>query len=57
MNYSKQREKILDVLTNNPIHPTADELLEFLKEENSNVGLTTLYRNLNHLIQANSRNI
>ena len=38
MNYSKQREKILDVLTNNPIHPTADELLEFLKEENSNVG-------------------
>lgn len=49
MNYSKQREKILDVLTNNPIHPTADELLEFLKEENSNVGLTTLYRNLNQM--------
>lgn len=52
MNYSKQREKILDVLTNNPIHPTADELLEFLKEENSNVGLTTLYRNLNQMASA-----
>ena len=52
MNYSKQREKILDVLTNNPIHPTADELLEFLKCENSNVGLTTLYRNLNQMASA-----
>ena len=52
MNYSKQREKILDVLTNNPIHPTADELLEFLKCNRSNVGLTTLYRNLNQMASA-----
>lgn len=52
MNYSKQREKILEVLTNNPIHPTADELLEFLKREGSNVGLTTLYRNLNQMASA-----
>lgn len=52
MNYSKQREKILDVLTNNAVHPTAEALLAFLKDENSNVGFTTLYRNLNQLAEA-----
>lgn len=52
MNYSKQREKILDVLTRNAIHPTAEELLGFLQDENSNIGITTLYRNLNQLSQA-----
>ena len=52
MNYSKQREKFLDTLTCNAIHPTAEELLEILKTENSNIGLTTLYRNLNQLAQA-----
>ncbi|MBE7712193.1 MAG: transcriptional repressor [Cyanobacteria bacterium SIG26] len=52
MNYSKQREKILDMLTNNAVHPTAEVLLELLKEDNSNVGFTTLYRNLNQLAQA-----
>ncbi|MBR6723194.1 transcriptional repressor [bacterium] len=52
MNYSKQREKILDVLTNNAVHPTAETLLELLKSENANIGFTTLYRNLNKLAQA-----
>ncbi len=52
MNYSKQREKILEVLTNNAVHPTAEQLLEFLKREDSNVGITTLYRNLNQLAEA-----
>ena len=52
MNYSKQREKILEVLTSNAVHPTAEALLAFLKEENSNVGFTTLYRNLNQLAEA-----
>lgn|SRR5574344_87974 len=51
MNYSKQRELILNVLTNNAIHPTAETLLELLKKENCNVGMTTLYRNLNQLAQ------
>lgn len=49
MNYSKQREIILDVLTKNAIHPTAEELLDLLKHNNFNVGMTTLYRNLNQL--------
>ena len=52
MNYSKQREKILDVLSNNAVHPTAEVLLELLKSENANIGFTTLYRNLNQLAQA-----
>ena len=52
MNYSKQREIILDVLTKHAIHPTAEELFEFLKHDNSNVGMTTLYRNLNQLAEA-----
>ena len=52
MNNSKQREKILDVLSKNAIHPTAEELLKFLQKENSNIGITTLYRNLNQLTDA-----
>lgn len=52
MNYSKQREIILDTLSKNAIHPTAEALLEFLKRDDSNVGMTTLYRNLNQLAEA-----
>lgn len=52
MNYSKQREIILDTLSKNTIHPTAEALLEFLKRDDSNVGMTTLYRNLNQLADA-----
>ena len=52
MNYSKQREIILDTLSKNAMHPTAEALLEFLKRDNSNVGMTTLYRNLNQLADA-----
>jgi Fur family peroxide stress response transcriptional regulator len=52
MNYSKQREKILQVLKEHAIHPTAEDLLELLKTEKSNVGMTTLYRNLNQLANA-----
>ena len=52
MNYSKQREIILDTLSENAIHPTAEALLEFLKRDDSNVGMTTLYRNLNQLANA-----
>ena len=38
MNYSKQREKILDVLANNAVHPTAETLLALLKANDSNIG-------------------
>ncbi len=51
MNYSKQRETILKTLTENAVHPTAEALLEFLHEKNVDIGYTTLYRNLNQLVE------
>lgn len=52
MNYSKQREKILEVLSNNAVHPTAEKLLDILEDEGTPIGMTTLYRNLNQLANA-----
>ncbi len=49
MNYSKQREVILDALKNNVVHPTAEYLYSALKEEHGSISLATLYRNLNLL--------
>ncbi len=48
MNYSRQREIILDTLTRNAIHPTAEALHKIIKAENpdSNIGIATVYRNL-----------
>lgn len=51
MNYSKQRETILNTLKENVVHPTAEYLYEVLKKENSNISLATLYRNLNQLAE------
>ena len=54
MNYSRQREVILDTLERNAIHPTAEKLMEVIKEENpdSNIGIATVYRNLRKLADA-----
>ena len=54
MNYSRQREVILDTLERNAIHPTAEKLMEIIKEENSesNIGIATVYRNLRKLADA-----
>lgn len=51
MNYSRQREIILDTLKRNAVHPTAEKLLEIIKEEQpeSNIGIATVYRNLRKL--------
>lgn len=51
MNYSRQREIILDTLTRNAVHPTAEKLLEIIKQEqpDSNIGIATVYRNLRKL--------
>lgn len=51
MNYSRQREKILDTLKNNVVHPTAEYLYEVLQKEKSQISLATLYRNLNQLAE------
>lgn len=54
MNYSRQREVILDTLARNAVHPTAEKLMEIIKNENpdSNIGIATVYRNLSKLADA-----
>lgn len=49
MKYSKQREIIYEVLKNNPVHPSADELYERIKPENPSLSLGTVYRNLRQM--------
>ena len=51
MNYSRQREVILDTLTRNAVHPTAETLYSIIKKENpdTNLGIATVYRNLSKL--------
>ena len=51
MNYSKQRELILDVLRQNPVHPTADKLYELVRPFMPSISLATVYRNLNLLVE------
>lgn len=51
MNYSRQRELILDTLKSNVVHPTAEYLYTILKEKEPNISLATLYRNLNQLAE------
>ncbi len=49
MNYSRQRDIILQTLKANVVHPTAEYLYAVLKEKEPNISLATLYRNLNQL--------
>ena len=49
MKYSRQREIILNTVMENPVHPTADMVYSILREENPNISLGTVYRNLNYL--------
>lgn len=51
MNYSKQREIILEALRDNVVHPTAEYLYEILKEKENSISKATLYRNLNQLAE------
>ena len=52
MNFSKQREEILETLQENVVHPTAEYLYDVLKKKNPRMSLATLYRNLNQLADA-----
>lgn len=56
MRYSKQRNKILEVLQGTERHPTAEWIFEQVRQTVPNISLGTVYRNLNqladgHLIQ------
>lgn len=51
MNYSRQREMILQTVLQNPIHPTADQVYEQVRQEDPKISLGTVYRNLNFLAE------
>ena len=48
-NYSKQREEILEILKNNPIHPTAEQIYKIVVEKGLKISKSTVYRNINIL--------
>lgn len=52
MNFSRQREIIYNQVLNFPVHPTAEEVYTALKQDNPNLSLGTVYRNLNQLSEA-----
>lgn len=47
--FSKQRELILNSLKSRKDHPTAETLFWDLKKEMTNLGIATIYRNLQNL--------
>lgn len=49
MNYSKQREMILDAVYSYDGHPTAENIYRALKSHCPKLSLATVYRNLNKL--------
>lgn len=51
MNFSRQRECILDYLRNTTAHPTAEEIHQDLKILLPNLSLATVYRNCNRLVE------
>lgn len=51
MNFSKQRESILEYLKNTKEHPTAEKIYSDLKPELPNLSLATVYRNCNRLCE------
>lgn len=50
MKFSKQRELILNAVKENKVHPSADFIYEYLKKDNPNLSLGTVYRNLSQLV-------
>ena len=50
-NYSKQREEIIGIIKELYNHPTAEEIYFLTKQKDSSVSRSTVYRNLNVLVQ------
>lgn len=51
MNYSKQRETILNVLRSTKSHPTANDIYVEMKKSDPKISLGTVYRNLSVLAE------
>jgi len=52
MNYSRQREAILNFLESSKAHPTAEMVYTALRKEMPNLSRGTVYRNLNVLAES-----
>ncbi len=48
---TKQRQLVLDIVTNFPGHPTAEEVYATAREQMPSISLGTVYRNLGVLCQ------
>ena len=51
MRFTRQKDVILRALDEHRVHPTADELYKYIHKEHSEIGLATVYRNLNKLAE------
>ena len=51
MNYSKQRNLILEIIKNTQSHPTAEWVYQEAKKVMPGIGIATVYRNLNALAE------
>lgn len=51
MRYSKQRNLVLNIVKENPVHPTAEWIHQKAKEQLPQIGIATVYRNLNALAE------
>ncbi len=50
-NYSRQREEIIKVIKNSYDHPTAEDIYMTVKAKDPAVSRSTVYRNLNLLVE------
>ena len=51
MNYSKQRSIVLETVKDSYNHPTAEEVYIEAKKTYPKIGIATVYRNLNQLVE------
>ena len=51
MRNSKQKDIVLRALDEHRVHPTAEELYKYIHQEYSDIGVATVYRNLNKLAE------
>ena len=52
MRYSRQRNLILDIVRCTDTHPTADWVYQKAKETMPSIGIATVYRGLNQLVES-----
>lgn len=48
---TKQKEIILDILERHRTHPTIQEIYEYARKKNPNIGQATIYRNVKRLAE------